>query len=130
MNAPALLSRATRRDAGFGRPSEASELLLDAIESGLDRACERSAYGVSRQARIGSPPVQSDLLGLIDRTDEQPDLNGQQLDVRQVDLDIADDDEAFVEDSVENVDQAVRARWIDELWQSVAPCEALIPNAR
>ena len=41
---------------------------------------------------------------------------GQQLHVGQVDLDIAGDDEAFVEDTVEDVDQAMRPRRVDELW--------------
>src|SRR5207248_844112 len=37
----------------------------------------------------------------------------------QIDLDIAGDDETFVEDTVENVDQAVRPRRVHELRQSV-----------
>ena len=50
-----------------------------------------------REARIISPPVQPDLLRLVDRADEQPHLNREQLHVRQIDLDVAGDDEAFVQ---------------------------------
>ena len=61
-----------------------------------------------RQPRVVAPPVQSDLFGLVDRAHEQSDLNRQQLDVREIDLDVASDDEPLVEDTVEDVDQAVR----------------------
>jgi hypothetical protein len=59
---------------------------------------------------ISPPPVESDLLGLVDRANEQPDLNGKELDVCEVDLDVADDDEALVEHSIEDVHEAVGAR--------------------
>jgi hypothetical protein len=48
-------------------------------------------------------------------------LNRQQLDIREIDLDIAGDDQPFVEDAVEDVYKAVRARWINELGQSGDP---------
>ena len=51
----------------------------------------------------------------VDRADEQPDLDRQQLDVREVDLDVARDHEALVEHSVQNVDQSMRTRGLNEL---------------
>ena len=51
------------------------------------------------------PPIETDLLSFVDRTDEQPDPNGQQLDLGERYLDVAGDDEALVQDPVEDVDQ-------------------------
>ena len=62
------------------------------------------------QTWICSPPIEPDLLGLVDRADEKPDLNGEELDVGEVDLDVADNDEALIEHAIENVDETVGAR--------------------
>ena len=62
------------------------------------------------------PPVEADLLGLVDRADEQPDPNGQQLDFGERHLDVAGDDEPLVENAVEDVDQT---RWSVRALQSV-----------
>ena len=43
------------------------------------------------------------VLGAIDRRDQQPDLDRQQLDVEQVDLDVARDHDALVEHPLEHV---------------------------
>jgi hypothetical protein len=64
----------------------------------------------SAKARIVTPPVHSDLLGLVDGTDEKPDLNGEELDVGEVDLDVADYDEALVEHAIQNVDKTIGTR--------------------
>src|SRR5205823_648026 len=56
-----------------------------------------------------APPVQADLLGLVDRADQQADLDRQELDVRQPDADVAGDDEALVQDPVQHVDETVGA---------------------
>src|SRR2546423_1113628 len=66
--------------------------------------------GARRQVRVVAPPVQADLLGLVNRADEQTDLERQKLDVRQRDLDVARDDQPLVEDAVEHVNQAGRSR--------------------
>jgi hypothetical protein len=66
--------------------------------------------GVRAQTGVGLPPIQSDLLGFVDRADEKPDLNGEELDIGEVDLDVADNDEPFVEHTIEDVDQPVGAR--------------------
>jgi hypothetical protein len=57
-----------------------------------------------------APPVQSDLFGFVDRTDEKANLDSEKLDVGEVDLDVADDNEALVEHAIQNVDQTVGAR--------------------
>src|SRR5581483_8872610 len=59
--------------------------------------------GRAAQEAVASPPVQPDLRGLVDRADQQPDANRQQLDVRQRDADIAGDDETLVQHPIENV---------------------------
>ena len=70
----------------------------------------KGGSGVGTQSRIGLPPVKTDLLCLINRADEETDLNGEELDVGEVDLDVADNHEAFVEHAIEDVDQTVGAR--------------------
>ena len=65
---------------------------------------------LSAQARIRFPPVESDLLGLVDRANEKSHLDGEELDVGEVDLDVADHDEALVEHAIENVDETVGTR--------------------
>jgi hypothetical protein len=50
------------------------------------------------------------LLRLVDRADKKADLNGEELDVGEVDLDVADYDEALVEHTIEDVDKTVGAR--------------------
>ena len=57
-----------------------------------------------------APPVHSDLFGFVDRADEKANLDGEKLYVGEVDLDVADDDEALVEHAIENVDQTISAR--------------------
>src|SRR5205085_5008660 len=54
------------------------------------------ALGARRQVRVVAPPVQPDLLGLINRADEQSDLQRQQFDVGERDLDVARDDQPLV----------------------------------
>jgi len=49
------------------------------------------------------PPVQADLLGFVDGTNQQPDANSKQLDVGQGHAYIARDDKTFVQNPVEDV---------------------------
>jgi len=51
------------------------------------------------------PPVEPNLLGLIDRADQQSNPDRQQLDFRQRHLDVAGDHQAFVEYSIEYIDE-------------------------
>ena len=60
---------------------------------------------------IELPPVETDLLRLVDRADQQTNSNGEELDLGKRNLDVSCDDEAFVEDTIENVDKRpARAR--------------------
>src|SRR5262249_21483397 len=58
---------------------------------------------------IELPPVEPDLFRFVDRADEQPDANGEQLDFRQRHLDIARHDQSLVENAIEHVDQTGRS---------------------
>ena len=58
------------------------------------------------QRRVALPPVDAHLARLVDGGDEQPQLDRQQLDVEQVDLDVARDDDALVEHPLEDVGEA------------------------
>jgi hypothetical protein len=73
----------------------------------LWEGCGRS---VRAEPRICLPPVQSDLLGLIDRADEKTYLDGEELNVGEIDLDVAYDNEALVEHAVQDVNQTIAAR--------------------
>src|SRR5690606_21308815 len=70
-----------------------------------------------REVRIVPPPVQADLLGLVDRTDQKPDLDRQQFDVGQVDLDVTGDDESLVQDAIEDLHETLTAGRSDEVRQ-------------
>ena len=71
------------------------------------------------QTRIRAPPVESNLLGFVDRADQETNLNREKFDVGKVDLDIADDDKTLVEHSVEDVNEAVSARRGYQVCQAV-----------
>jgi len=64
----------------------------------------------SAQAGIGAPPVHPDLLGLVDGANEKAYLDREELDVGEVDLDVADYDEALVEHAIQNVDKTIGTR--------------------
>jgi len=51
------------------------------------------------------PPVEPNLLRLVDRTHQKPNTNRQQLDFRERNLDVPGDDEALVQYSVKDFDQ-------------------------
>jgi hypothetical protein len=65
---------------------------------------------VRTKPRVCPPPVHSDLLSLVDGADEKANLNSEELDVGEIDLDVADYDEALVEHTIEDVNQTVGAR--------------------
>src|SRR2546421_8578928 len=56
-----------------------------------------------RQVVVVLPPVEPDLLRLVDGADDQPDANGEELDFGERNLDVARDHEAFVEDAIEHI---------------------------
>src|SRR5205807_9730868 len=55
------------------------------------------------QVVVVTPPVKADLLRLVDRANDQPDPDREQLDLRERHLDIAGDHKTFVEHAIENV---------------------------
>jgi hypothetical protein len=67
---------------------------------------EHFALGPRRQFPIVPPPVETDLLRFVQRADEQADTNGEQLDFRERDLDVACDHQPLVEHPVEHVHKA------------------------
>src|SRR2546423_14156964 len=58
-----------------------------------------------REMSVVLPPVETDLLSLVDRANHQADTNREELDFRERHLDIARDNEALVEHTIENIDQ-------------------------
>src|SRR5690606_28777262 len=106
-----------RRGLGSGRrtPScpESIEPLLELLESHSQLPVlpgQSITFGRYGQRRVEFPPVEPDLLRLVDRTDEKANLNGQPLDIRQIDPDITGDDKPLIQDAVQEIDQAVGAR--------------------
>jgi len=61
------------------------------------------SLGSCCQVRIVAPPVQPYLLGLINRADEQTNLQRQQLHVRQRHLYVSGDDQSLIKNPVEHV---------------------------
>jgi len=52
------------------------------------------------------PPVEAYLLRLVDGADEEADPDGQQLDFGERHPDVTGDDQALVEDPVEDLDES------------------------
>jgi len=69
-----------------------------------------SGAGLRAQARVRPPPIHSDLFRFVDRTDEKANLNSEELDVGEVDLDVADNDQALIEHAIENIDEPIAPR--------------------
>ena len=61
-----------------------------------------------REIAVAFPPIETDRLGLVDRADDQPDADRQELDFGERDFDVSRDDEPLVQDAVENIDQTAR----------------------
>src|SRR5438067_3660126 len=61
-----------------------------------------------RKVMIGTPPIEPDLLSLVDRTDQQTNADREQLDFRKRNLDVAGDDKALVQHAVEYFDESGR----------------------
>jgi hypothetical protein len=80
------------------------EPLLEALES-LPQVVPflLQLFGTRGEVRIGLPPVDPDLLRLVDRGDQQTDLQREHLDGAQREADVTGNDDAFVEDSLEEV---------------------------
>ena len=108
--APAVASRYRLRRAGARAvkrlhfPFELPHLRLQLLG-----ARRWPALPARRQVPVVPPPVEADLLGLVERADEQPDPDGEQLDFGQRHLDVAGDDQPLVEHAIEHVDEPGRA---------------------
>ena len=55
------------------------------------------------------PPVETNLLGLVDGANQQPNPDCEQFDFGEGDFDIARDDQPLVQHSIEYFDQTTRA---------------------
>src|SRR5581483_10902426 len=84
--------------------------------------------------RIKFPPVQADLLGLVNGADQQANADGEQFNIGERNTDIAGDYQTLVQHPVENVNNVGRAseRWcsfhwfLGTCWRRVGrPCSAL-----
>ena len=60
------------------------------------------------QAGVAFPPVDADLPRLVNRGDQQPNLDREQLDVEEVHADVTGDDDAVVEHALEDVREVGR----------------------
>ena len=54
---------------------------------------------------IRRPPVNAHLAGLVHGADYQANLDGQKLDIHELDLDVAGDHQALVQDAFQNIRQ-------------------------
>lgn len=104
--------------------SQFFKLALDARQSIVQLARRECRTGLTRQAWVVLPPVHPDLLGLIDGAHEQTNLDREQLNVGEVDLDVAGNDQPFVEHPVEDLDQTGAAGRRNEVWQGIFLTEA------
>src|SRR5690349_16176825 len=102
-------SRTSISELPLGERSTAISLLLLSCCRGGGGRLDRWAR-VCAQTWIGAPPIESNLLGFVDRADEETNLNREKFDVGKIDLDVTDDDETLVEHAVEDVNEAVSAR--------------------
>src|SRR6185436_111456 len=62
-------------------------------------------FAPRREVTVVLPPIEADLLSLVDRTDHQADANREQLDFSERNLDVARHHEPLVEDAIENINQ-------------------------
>jgi len=90
--------RGARR--GFQLPLETADSLFELLVLNGELVVSH------REVAIMTPPVESNLFCFIYRTDHQADPNCEQLDLGNRDLDVAGNDQAFVEHPIENVDEA------------------------
>ena len=82
---------------------QAADLLLQLL------VFRHQLVAAHREMPIVPPPVEANLLGLVDRAHHQADADGQQLDFGDRNLDVAGDHQPLVEDAIENVDEPARA---------------------
>src|SRR5204863_2274087 len=96
--APGRRGTAVGRDSSFQKSDLLPERFL--LRFGLRLS--------GREVVVVFPPVEADLLRLVDRADDQPDADGEELYFGERNLDVARDDEPLVEDAIEDVDEPAR----------------------
>src|ERR1035437_838741 len=100
---PARGQRTSSRDGHLRRGSlQPCQPLVDPGKRGF----QLSLRSLAAKNRIVDPPVHAHLLGLVHRTDHQADLYGKQLNVHQLNLDIAGNNHAFVQHPLEDIGQS------------------------
>src|ERR1051325_5755136 len=80
--------------------------LLEPLETLLELAAAAAAVG---ERRVRLPPVDAHLACLVDRGDEEAQLDVEELDVEQVDRDVAGDHDSLVEHALQDVGQVLAA---------------------
>src|SRR5690606_14472973 len=99
--------------SGLGSRPQAIEPVLELLQLRAQLAVLfQQPVGLSGngKGRIELPPVQPDRLGLVNGTDQQANLDGQKLDVGEVDLDVSGNDQPLVQDPIQDVDQPLGSR--------------------
>src|SRR5436309_1547352 len=114
-----LMTPRPGRSTAPGRPAAAGLLQRCRQPAYLffQRRDARSEIGIhltrhprdTTQGGIVTPPIQPYLLGLVKGAHQQPDLDREQLDIGQRDFDVASDDQALVQNAIEDVDQPRRS---------------------
>src|SRR5919197_4933126 len=123
----AAASTRASRSPGFPRESPAGFIVLSCPSGGgrlplaertelgfemPDPILQRALLAVqlvavpTGQVGVPGPPVDPELLRLVRRCDQETQLDGEQLDVEQVDGDVAGHHDALVQHTIENVHEA------------------------
>jgi hypothetical protein len=68
----------------------------------------RLVEGTGAEPGVSLPPVDANFPRRVERSDDEPQFDGEQLDVEQVDLNIARDHKALVEHPFQDVAQIGR----------------------
>src|SRR5262249_51413050 len=95
--------RAGQSGEGFHAPLEGADLALEVLVLGGQPAARGAA-----EVGVVAPPVEADLLRLVDGADDEADPEGEEVDLGQGNADIARDQQSLVEDPIEDVDEAGR----------------------
>src|SRR5262249_32724369 len=109
--APPQRLRARRSGGGAGECIDLSLELPHLPAQGL--VLGRDALLAGGEMVVVLPPVEADLLGLVERADDEPNADREELDLGERDLDVPRDDETLVEDAVENVHEPRAARPVE-----------------
>ena len=98
---------ADRESDGYYDPNDCTQFHVENdLPAELFVLLRRELIAAGREVAVEAPPIEANLLRLVERANEKADPNGEQLDLRQRHLDVPRDHESFVEDTVENVNKA------------------------